>query len=169
MVVDKIAQNDVIISVKIIRVGKEAKKFNAEKVFADYFINKEAAEKLVAEKQKEAKEKALKEFANAASTPSGLKYIVLQEGTGNKPVATSNVKVHYIGMFLDGKVFDSREEIVTLLTSLCNGATAIDKDGDDIDFNELDDGPNDVYFKGGQGLVEFGDDYVTLSIYELFK
>jgi len=106
-VVDKIAKDDVITSVKIIRVGKEAKKFNAEKVFADYFINKEAADKLVAEKQKEAKEKALKEFANAASTPSGLKYIVIQEGTGNKPVATSNVKVHYTGMFLDGKVFDS--------------------------------------------------------------
>ena len=106
-VVDKIAKDDVITAVKIIRVGKEAKKFNAEKVFADYFINKEAADKLAAEKQKEAKEKALKEFVNAASTPSGLKYIVLQEGTGNKPVATSNVKVHYTGMFLDGKVFDS--------------------------------------------------------------
>ena len=106
-VVDKIVKDDVITSVKIIRAGKEAKKFNAEKVFADYFINKEAAEKLAAEKQKEAKEKALKEFATAASTPSGLKYIVLQEGTGNKPVATSNVKVHYTGMFLDGKVFDS--------------------------------------------------------------
>ena len=62
---------------------------------------------MAAEKQKEAKEKALKEFANAASTPSGLKYIVLQEGQGNKPVVTSNVKVHYTGMFLDGKVFDS--------------------------------------------------------------
>jgi FKBP-type peptidyl-prolyl cis-trans isomerase len=32
---------------------------------------------------------------------------VLQEGQGNKPVATSNVKVHYTGMLLDGKVFDS--------------------------------------------------------------
>ena len=106
-VVDKIVKDDVITSVKIIRVGKEAKKFNAEKIFADYFINKEVADKLAIEKEKEAKEKALKEFATAASTPSGLKYIVLQEGTGNKPVATSNVKVHYTGMFLDGKVFDS--------------------------------------------------------------
>lgn len=106
-VVDKITQDDVITSVKIIRVGKEAKKFNAEKTFADYFAKKEIAEKEAIEKQKAAKEKALKEFKNAASTASGLKYIVLQEGTGNKPVATSNVKVHYTGMFLDGIVFDS--------------------------------------------------------------
>ena len=106
-VVDKITQDDVITSVKIIRVGKEAKKFNAEKTFADYFAKKQIAEKEAIEKQKAAKEKALKEFENAASTASGLKYIVLQEGTGNKPVATSNVKVHYTGMFLDGKVFDS--------------------------------------------------------------
>jgi len=106
-VVDKIEQNDVINSVKIIRVGKDANKFIAEKTFADYFVKKAEADKLLAEKQKEAKEIALKEFANGATTPSGLKYIVLQEGTGNKPVATSNVKVHYTGMFLDGKVFDS--------------------------------------------------------------
>jgi cyclophilin family peptidyl-prolyl cis-trans isomerase len=44
-IVDKIAQDDVMTSVKIIRVGKEAKKFNAEKIFADYFINKEFADK----------------------------------------------------------------------------------------------------------------------------
>lgn len=106
-VVDKIVKDDVINSVKIIRIGKDAKKFNAEKVFTDYFAKKAEADKIEAEKQKVAKEKALKEFENAATTASGLKYIVLQQGSGNKPVATSNVKVHYTGMFLDGKVFDS--------------------------------------------------------------
>lgn len=106
-VVDKIVKDDVINSVKIIRIGKDAKKFNAEKVFTDYFAKKAAADKIEAEKQKAAKEKALLEFANATTTASGLKYIVLQQGSGNKPVATSNVKVHYTGMFLDGKVFDS--------------------------------------------------------------
>ena len=106
-VVDKMAKDDTITSVKIIRVGKDAKKFNAQKTFSDYFLNKAAADKLKAEKLKEAKEKAIAEFANAGTTASGLKYIVLQEGTGNKPVASSNVKVHYTGMFLDGKVFDS--------------------------------------------------------------
>jgi len=106
-IVNKIVKDDIILSVKINRVGNDAKKFNAEKTFADYFKNKEINDKLAAEKQKEAKEKAIKEFANATTTPSGLKYFVLHEGTGNKPVASSNVKVHYTGMFLDGKVFDS--------------------------------------------------------------
>ena len=72
-VVDKIVKDDVITSVKIIRVGKEAKKFNAEKVFTDYFAKKAEADKIEAEKQKVAKEKALKEFENAATTESGLK------------------------------------------------------------------------------------------------
>ncbi len=40
-------------------------------------------------------------------TESGLQYIVLKEGTGKKPVATSKVKVHYHGTLIDGTVFDS--------------------------------------------------------------
>lgn len=41
------------------------------------------------------------------TTESGLQYIVLKEGTGDKPVTTSKVKVHYHGTLLDGTVFDS--------------------------------------------------------------
>ena len=41
------------------------------------------------------------------STPSGLQYKVLKEGTGPKPKATSQVTVHYKGTLLDGKQFDS--------------------------------------------------------------
>jgi FKBP-type peptidyl-prolyl cis-trans isomerase len=36
-----------------------------------------------------------------------LRYIIIEEGTGKTPTATSNVKVHYTGSFIDGKVFDS--------------------------------------------------------------
>ena len=46
-------------------------------------------------------------FVNAITTASGLKYVVVKEGTGNSPTPNSNVTVHYHGMFLDGKVFDS--------------------------------------------------------------
>ena len=41
------------------------------------------------------------------TTASGLQYEVIREGTGPKPTATSQVKVHYHGTFIDGKVFDS--------------------------------------------------------------
>lgn len=41
------------------------------------------------------------------TTASGLQYEVLQAGTGNKPKASDKVTVHYKGMLLDGKVFDS--------------------------------------------------------------
>jgi FKBP-type peptidyl-prolyl cis-trans isomerase len=41
------------------------------------------------------------------TTASGLQYIVLKEGTGAQPTATSNVEVHYHGTTPDGTVFDS--------------------------------------------------------------
>jgi FKBP-type peptidyl-prolyl cis-trans isomerase len=43
-------------------------------------------------------------------TASGLQYIVLKEGKGKQPVATSNVTVHYHGTTPDGTVFDSSVE-----------------------------------------------------------
>jgi len=39
--------------------------------------------------------------------PSGIQYVVLKEGTGKQPKATDEVKVHYHGTLIDGKVFDS--------------------------------------------------------------
>lgn len=41
------------------------------------------------------------------TTPSGLQYKVIKEGTGEKPTATSEVKVHYKGTLTDGTEFDS--------------------------------------------------------------
>ena len=45
--------------------------------------------------------------AGAAVSPSGLVYRSLKEGTGNSPAASDTVKVHYKGVFADGKEFDS--------------------------------------------------------------
>ncbi|MCL4142890.1 UNVERIFIED_CONTAM: hypothetical protein GTU68_033811 [Idotea baltica] len=44
------------------------------------------------------------------TTASGLQYEVLVPGTGEKPLSTQKVKVHYHGTLIDGTVFDSSVE-----------------------------------------------------------
>lgn len=45
---------------------------------------------------------------DVSTTESGLQYKVLQQGTGDvHPSASDNVKVHYHGTLIDGRVFDS--------------------------------------------------------------
>ncbi len=41
------------------------------------------------------------------TTPSGLQYKVITEGTGEKPTSEDKVRVHYTGTTTDGKKFDS--------------------------------------------------------------
>ena len=44
------------------------------------------------------------------TTPSGLKYVTVVEGSGASPKETDVVTVHYTGRLLDGTVFDSSVE-----------------------------------------------------------
>ncbi|HNW69736.1 MAG TPA: FKBP-type peptidyl-prolyl cis-trans isomerase [Bacteroidales bacterium] len=44
------------------------------------------------------------------TTPSGLQYRVIQEGTGAAPTPSSSVTVNYEGKFIDGNIFDSSYE-----------------------------------------------------------
>lgn len=39
--------------------------------------------------------------------PSGLQYEVLRQGSGRMPGKNDSVKCHYVGMFINGQVFDS--------------------------------------------------------------
>lgn len=45
--------------------------------------------------------------ANVQKTPSGLQIEMVKEGKGTQPTASSTVRVHYRGMFPDGREFDS--------------------------------------------------------------
>ena len=47
---------------------------------------------------------------NATPTASGLYYVMTEEGNGEMPAKGDNVKVHYTGKLLNGKVFDSSIE-----------------------------------------------------------
>jgi peptidylprolyl isomerase len=46
----------------------------------------------------------------AVTTPSGLKYIDIVEGTGESPQKGQKVTVHYTGTLTDGKKFDSSKD-----------------------------------------------------------
>ena len=47
---------------------------------------------------------------NEVTTPSGLKYTDVKEGTGAQPQAGQTAVVHYTGWLLDGKKFDSSKD-----------------------------------------------------------
>ena len=110
-VVDSITQGDVINHVEIIRVGKDAKKFDAAATFNEMKDNfaKIQEEKAATEKAKmEAMLKA--KYPNAITTESGLMYVIHEEGTGPTPESGQTIGVNYVGAFSDGKVFDTSIE-----------------------------------------------------------
>lgn len=47
-----------------------------------------------------------KKWPEAKKTPTGLRYVIMKEGTGNPPKSGDNVRVLYKGMLIDGTVFD---------------------------------------------------------------
>ena len=110
-VVDSIKQDDLINKIEIIRVGNDAKDFNAQEVFNSYFSKIEERKKLQQEKMNKVKADLLKMIddheANMVSLPSGLKYIKLSEGNGIKPQVGSKVLVYYAGYFTTGDLFDT--------------------------------------------------------------
>ena len=110
---------DFAAAIKDVIAGNELKVSNreAQTIVQEYFRKKE--EKLNAERAEQGKvakaegEKYLAENAKKEGVtvlPSGLQYMVLKEGNGNKPKATDTVKCHYEGFLIDGTVFDSSVE-----------------------------------------------------------
>ena len=103
-VVDTISQNDKIESVKIIRVGKKAEEWDALAAFEKFNAEKQARIETEKRKQQEALAQLTEGFEKTAS---GLYYKITEKGNGKKPKKGDQVAVHYTGMLLDGKVFDS--------------------------------------------------------------
>ena len=60
------------------------------------------------EEKKKAQQKEMEELTKGATTtPSGLKYIITEQGRGAKPKQGQIVSVHYAGYLTDGRKFDS--------------------------------------------------------------
>ncbi|MBU1234603.1 MAG: peptidylprolyl isomerase [Proteobacteria bacterium] len=108
-VVNSIKKGDKIKTLEIIRVGDKAKAFKSDQAAFDALLatmEQRAREKELAAME-ESVNKIKKQWPDAISTPSGLKYVVVAEGTGETPAAGAMVKVHYTGKLLDGTQFDS--------------------------------------------------------------
>jgi peptidylprolyl isomerase len=108
-VVNMIKGDDLINSVTILRVGEEAENFVANQETFDNLLanlDKGKREKEIAAMEAE-QETIKKQWPDAVTTPSGLKYVVVEEGQGETPQMGAVVTVHYTGKLLDGKKFDS--------------------------------------------------------------
>ncbi len=122
-VVDSIKQNDVMDSVRIVRKGADAKKWDATKVFMEKNQAISAEKDKIAAAEKARIEQAskmttaeysawlLKEiqktYPNAQQTASGLIYVMEKVGTGAAPQTDGQVSTHYTGTFLNGTKFDA--------------------------------------------------------------
>jgi FKBP-type peptidyl-prolyl cis-trans isomerase len=103
-VVDAVAQEDLIESIEIIRVGEEAKNWNAIEAFRTF---EGSREKRIAEQKRMAEEAMEKLAAGFDKTESGLRYKMIQKGSGKQAEKGKQVSVHYQGSLENGQVFDS--------------------------------------------------------------
>ena len=108
---DKPEKDIKINKITIIANGKDAKSFNAVKVFEDYFkeINKREREKEAKTKAAAAKflEEVKVQEPQAKALPSGVKIFKLVDGKGKQPNHTHQVMVNYAGYLKNGTLFDS--------------------------------------------------------------
>ena len=121
-VANSIVQNDYIKTVTIIRKGEAVKKFDAVKIFNDYFKTETENQKkqvaIDAENRRiyDAKYKAVKDKKvsyfdglkkSATKTTSGFKFKILQKSNGDIPKDGDTVYIEYSGFLEDGTLFDT--------------------------------------------------------------
>jgi cyclophilin family peptidyl-prolyl cis-trans isomerase len=116
-VINDIKKGDKIISVKIIRKGKNAKKFDASKIFDSLMKKQQEKERLKRESEKKKITEILEREKKAEVFDSGLKIFILEQGIEPKPEKGDKVIIHYTGYFRNGKKFDSSVDRNTPFTT----------------------------------------------------
>jgi cyclophilin family peptidyl-prolyl cis-trans isomerase len=149
-IVNSITQNDMLHKVTIIRKGEDAKKFDAVKVFSNYFkkeaenrkkqqaiLNEE--KRIQLEKYKPAIDQKLKYFAEikekAIATSTGLKYTIINSSKGAKPENGSKIYISYSGFLEDGTLFDTSNPEIAKTFGIYDKQRAMQKDYTNIEYN----------------------------------
>lgn len=106
---DKPLDSILLKSVTIVRVGSEAKKFNANEIIEEYFFGIEAERESYAKFREERALTFTYTFNSeeVTTTDSGLQFTVLQAATGDKPTMGTEVGLNYAGWLSDGQLFDT--------------------------------------------------------------
>lgn len=98
-------------NITIVANGKDAEKFDAVKVFDNYFKSVAEKEKEKEERVKRASAKFLEEIKvqepQAKVLPSGVKIFTINNGEGKQPKQTEFAMVNYAGYLRNGALFDS--------------------------------------------------------------
>ncbi|QLE02953.1 peptidylprolyl isomerase [Galbibacter sp. BG1] len=104
---DKPVEDVLIKHIQIIRNGKDAKNFDAATIFDAYFAEEAEAQKALENMKKEVAVEFEAQKEKAETTDSGLQYIILEEGDGEKPKVGQTALVEYTGYFENGNIFDT--------------------------------------------------------------
>jgi peptidylprolyl isomerase len=110
-VVNATRKGDRIRSVTIIRNGPEANAFKADQAAFDALLKNaagNAAARLRAEREANIARINAK-YPNLTLTPSGIRYSITRQGSGNKPAAGQTVEMLYKGLVVSDQIFDSTE------------------------------------------------------------
>lgn len=125
--VNMIVQNDDIKSITIIGKGEAAKKFDAVKVFSNFFANEEQNLKKQALIEAQNKKFYLQKYKpvidakiayfnklreTCVTTRSGLQFAIVKKGNEKKPAAGTDIFINYAGFLEDATLFDTSLENV---------------------------------------------------------
>ena len=110
-IIDSIQQNDTINSIEIIRIGSDAKNFNASEIFSNYFTDLEKMNVEIEERREIKRLDNIEIFdnlkINLKKTSSGLRYTIIKNGNGPKVSSTNKAKAHYAVYFENGNLLDT--------------------------------------------------------------
>lgn len=109
---DKKPLEDIVLNeLNILKIGVQAKSFDAPQVFINHFAELERIEKERIKKEeaiiKATNKKFKKQLEASTLLPSGLHVIVTKPGTGEKLKEISKILMHYTVYFEDGKLLQT--------------------------------------------------------------